>query len=89
MANGLEIRKKATITISKLNTQKCEHFAGFLFNNKVLQDVAYGVTDAKFKNVDCQKIAHVMLVTKYSHNISFYFEACKNSGYNPLFKSSL
>ena len=30
-----------------------------------------------------------MLATKYSHTISFYLEACKNSDYNPLSKSSL
>ena len=30
-----------------------------------------------------------MLVTKYSHTISFYLEACKNSIYNALSKGSL
>ena len=90
LANGLEILKKATITTrNKLNIQKCEHFLDFLFNNKLLQDVAYGITNIKFDNGDCQKIAHAMLVTKYSHTISFYLEACKNSDYNPLSKSSL
>ena len=89
MANGLEIPKKAIITRNKLNIQKCEHFLDFLFNNKLLQDVAYGITNIKFDNGDCQKIAHAMLVTKYSHTISFYLEACKNSDYNPLSKSSL
>ena len=59
LANGLEIPKKATITRSKLNIQKCEHFLDCLFNNKFLQDVAYSVTNLKFDNGDCQKIAHV------------------------------
>ena len=36
LANGLEIPKKATITRSKLNIQKCEHFLDCLFNNKLL-----------------------------------------------------
>ena len=31
----------------------------------------------------------LMLVTKYSHTISFYLEACENSDYNPLPKSCL
>ena len=86
MANGLEIPKKATITRNKLNTQKCEHFLDFLFNNKLLQDVAYGVINIKFDNEDCQKIAHAMLVTKYSHTNSFYLDVCKNSDYNPYLK---
>ena len=30
-----------------------------------------------------------MLVTKYSNTLSFYQEACENSDYNPLSKSSL
>ena len=59
LADGLEIPKKATITRSKLNIQKCEHFLDCLFNNKFLQDVAYSVTNLKFDNGDCQKIAHV------------------------------
>ena len=29
------------------------------FNNKLSQDVAYGVTNLKFDNGDYQKIAHV------------------------------
>ena len=58
LANGLEIPKKATITKSKLNIQKCEHFLDCLFNYKLLQDVAFGVTNLKFDNEDCQKIAH-------------------------------
>ena len=64
LANGLEIPKKATITRSKLNLQNCEHFLDFLFNNKLLQDVSYSVTNVKFDNGDCQQIAHAMLVTK-------------------------
>ena len=59
MSNGLEIPKKATITRSKLIIQKCENFLDFLFNNEFLQDVAFGVTNLKFDNGDCQKIAHV------------------------------
>ena len=89
LANGPKIPKQATITRNKSNTQKCKHFLDFLFNNKLLQDVACSVTNTKFDNGDCQKIAHAMLVTKYSHTISFYLEACKNSDYNPLSKSSL
>ena len=90
LANGLEILKKATITTrNKLNIQKCEHFLDFLFNNKLLQDVEYDVTNLKFVNGDCQKIAYAMSVTKYSHTISFYLKACKNSDYNSLSKSSL
>ena len=85
-ANGLEMPKKVTITRNKLNIQKCEHFLDFLFNNKLLQDVAYGVTNIKFDNGDCQKIAHAVLVTKYSHTISFYMDACRSSGYCPLSK---
>ena len=88
-ANGLEIPKKVTITRNKLNIQKCEHFLDFLFNNKLLQDVGYGVTNIKFDNEDCQKIAHAVLVTKYSHTISFYMDACRSSGHCPLSKSSL
>ena len=53
MANALEIPKKATITRSKLIIQKCEHFLDFLFNNKLLKDVAYGVTNLEFDNGDC------------------------------------
>ena len=34
LANDLEIPHKATITRSKLNIQKCEHFLGCLFNIK-------------------------------------------------------
>ena len=80
LANGPEIPKKATITRSKLNIQKWKHFLDFLLNHKLLQDVAYGVTNLKFDNDYCQKIAHT---------ISFYLEACKNSDYNPLSESSL
>ena len=65
-ANGFEIPKKATMTRSKLNLQKCEHFLDFLFNNKLLQDVAYGVADIKFDHAEQQKLAHAMLITKYS-----------------------
>ena len=64
LANGLEIPKKATITRSKLNIQKCEHFLDFLFKNKLLREVAYGVLNIKFDKGDYQKIAHAMLVTK-------------------------
>ena len=69
--------------------QKCEHFLDFLFNNKLLQDVEFSVTNLKFVNGDRQKIAYAMSVTKYSHTISFYLKACKNSDYNSLSKSSL
>ena len=72
-----------------MNIQKCEHFLDFLFSNKLLQGVAYGVTNIKFDNADCRKNAHAMLVTKYSYTISFYLEACKNSDYNSLSKNSL
>ena len=59
LANELELPKKAMITRSKLNTLKYEHFLDCLFNNKLLQDVVFGVTNPKFDNRDCQKIAHV------------------------------
>ena len=36
LANGLEIPKKATITRSKFNIQKCEHFLDCLLTNKLL-----------------------------------------------------
>ena len=62
LANGLEIPKKATITRSKLNIQKCEHFLDFLFKNKLLQEVAYGVTNIKFDKRDYQKIAWKILL---------------------------
>ena len=55
----LKYLKKVTITKSKLNIQKCEHFLDCLFNNKLLQDVAFGVTNLKFDNEDFQKTAHV------------------------------
>ena len=84
MSNGLEIPKKATIIRSKLIIQKCENFLDFLFNNEFLQDIASGVTNQKF-DLGIAKKLH-MLVTKYSHTISFYLEACKNSDYNPLSK---
>ena len=57
LSNRLEIPKKARR--SKLIIQKCENFLDFLFNNEFLQDVAFGVTNLKFDNGDCQKIAHV------------------------------
>ena len=57
LSNRLEIPKKARR--SKLIIQKYENFLDFLFNNEFLQDVAFGVTNLKFDNGDCQKIAHV------------------------------
>ena len=57
LANELEIPNNATITRSKLNIQKCEHFLGCLFDIKFLQGVACSVTNLKFDNGDCQKIA--------------------------------
>ena len=84
LSNGLEIPKKATIIRGKLVIQKCENFLDFLFNNEFLQDVASGVTNLKF-DLGIAKKLH-KLVTKYSHTISFYLEACKNSDYNPLSK---
>ena len=61
----LKYLKKATIARIKLNIQKLEHleqlehFLDCIFNNRFLQDVAYSVTNLKFDNGDCQKIAHV------------------------------
>ena len=69
LSNGLEIPKNATITRSKLIIQKCENFLDFLFNNEFLQDVASGVTNLKFDNGDCQKIAHVSYKILTYHSI--------------------
>ena len=46
---------------------KCEHFLDFLFNNKLLHDIVYSVTNTKFDNGNYQKIMHNTLVAKYLH----------------------
>ena len=74
---------------NKLDIRKCEHFLDFIFNSGLLQDVAYGVTNIKFYCGEEQKIAHAILTTKYSHAISFYYQMCSESGYDPLSKSTL
>ena len=52
-------------------------------------NVAYGVTNLKFDSGEEQKIAHGILTTKFSHAISFYYQMCNESGYQPLSKSTL
>ena len=51
--------------------------------------MAYGVTNLKFDSGEEQKIAHAILTSKYLHAISFYYQMCNVSAYEPLSKSTL
>ena len=71
---------RTCFTNKRLNVSKCEHFLDFVFMSGLLQDVAYGVTNIKYDNVEKQKVAHAVLPTKYSYAISFYLQSCSING---------
>ena len=50
-----------------MDMQKVEHFTDFIFSNRLLQDVAYGVMKLKYGCGDEETIPHMILKSKYSH----------------------
>ena len=49
--------------------------------NRLLQDVAYGVTKLKYDSGDEQTIPHMILKPKYSNTVAFYQQSCFESSY--------
>ena len=70
-----------------MNMQKVEHFIDFIFSNGLLQDVAYSVSKWKYDSRDVQAIPHMILKSKYSHNIVFYQQSCFELSYTPYLKA--
>ena len=86
---GLALPQHKTLTRSKLNLMKAEHFLDYIFVSGLLQDVAYGMTKIKYDNGTQQKVAHSVLTAKYSHAVMFYIENCNKTLYKPLSERSL
>ena len=57
---------------------KCEHFLDFIFNNRLLQDVAYRTATLKYKNGEKQIVLHAIVVAIFKHVISYYLQFCTN-----------
>ena len=56
----------------KLDIKKCNHFLDFIFNNGLLQDVAYGTSVLKYTNEEKQVVPHAILVARFEHVITYY-----------------
>lgn len=61
----------------------------FIFNNGLLQDVAYGTATLKYDNGEKQKVPHAIVVARFNHVISYYLQFCTNDSFEPLSESSL
>ena len=71
----------------KLNLDKVEHLLEFIFNSRLLQDVAYGTHNIKFDTVLKKKVANTVSTTKYTHAVIFYLKSCTD--YKQLSTSTL
>ena len=74
---------------SRLDINKCEHFLYHLYDNGMIQVVAFGTRKLKFDSVESKEVPRAILICKYSHLIAACLESCKESGYEALSKSSL
>ena len=70
-----------------LNLDKVEHLLEFIFNSRLLQDVAYGTHNIKFDTVLKKKVANTVSTTKYTHAVIFYLKSCTD--YKQLSTSTL
>ena len=73
-SSGFVLPKQQQLTRSRLDLIKAEHFLDYLFSRGLLQDVAYGTTRIKYEDGTQQKIAHSVLIAKFSHSVSFYIQ---------------
>ena len=63
----------------KLDINKCNHFLDFIFNNGLLQDVAYGTSVLKYTDGEKQDVPHAILVARFKHVITYYQKYCDES----------
>ena len=73
----------------KLDMNKCEHFLNFIFNNQLLQNVAYGTATLKYENGKKQIVPRAIVVARFKHVISYYPQFWINESFAPLSESSL
>ena len=87
--DGIHAPKNSKHHRFKLDMNKCEHFLDFIFNNGLLQDVAYGTATLEYDNGEKQKVPHAIVVARFKHVISYYLQFCSNDFFEPLSESSL
>ena len=71
----------------KLDINKCNRFLDFIFNNGLLQDVAYRTSVLKYTNGEKQVVPHAILVARFKHMVT-YQKLCDVS-FQPLSECTL
>ena len=89
LTEGISIPENKKHKRSKLDLRKCDHFLYFIFDNGLIQDVAYGTTNLTYSSGDTQTIPHAVITARYKHIIAYYLQFCKDNNYESLSESSL
>ena len=71
----------------KLDINKCNRFLDFIFNNGLLQDVAYRTSVLKYTNGEKQVVPHAILIARFKHMVT-YQKLCDVS-FQPLSERTL
>ena len=84
-----EIIEPPTITRSRLDPAKVDHFLDFISSPSFLQDVAYGTKTLKLSNGEKINIPNVVRTVISSRLIQLYQTYCLESCFKPLGRSTL
>ena len=78
-----------TITRTRLNPAKVEHFLDFISSPSFIQDVAYGTKTLKLSNGEKIDIQNVVRTVIASRLIQLYQSYCVETSFKPLGRSTL
>ena len=78
-----------TITRTRLDPTKVDHFVDFVSSPSFLQDVAYGTKTLKLSSGEKIDIPNVVRTVISSRLIQLYQAYCTESGFTPLGRSTL
>ena len=84
-----ELIEPPTITRSRLDPAKVDHFLDFISSPSFLQDVAYGTKTLKLSNGEKIDIPNVVRTVISSRLIQLYQTYCLESCFKPLGRSTL
>ena len=78
-----------SITRSRLDPVKVDHFLDFTSSPSYLQDVAYGTKTLKLSNGEKMEIPNVVTTVILSRLIYLYHTYCMETNFKPLGRSTL
>ena len=65
ISDGIHVPEVTKHTRSRLDLNKCQHFLDFIFNNWLLQDVAYGTSTLRYESGESQTVPHAVIVARF------------------------